>query len=102
MCNVVSLTDQFKYLNVWQIYILHLKIYPDYTTSEAISHTAYFHGLCSSIIRITVMLIIKQRHDNMKPLFKAYTLHKYFFDPETELALVWLKYFALQAECWKM
>ena len=59
MCNVVSLTDQFKYLNVWQIYILYLKIYPNYTKSQAISQTAYFHGLYSSIVLANVMLIIK-------------------------------------------
>lgn len=59
MCNVVSLTDQFKYLNVWQIYILYLKIYPNYAKSQAISQAAYFHGLYSSILLVTVMLIIK-------------------------------------------
>lgn len=45
MCNIFSLTDQLKYLNVWQIYILYLKLYPDYTKGHAIYQVAYFHGL---------------------------------------------------------
>lgn len=87
---VVNLTDQFKYLNVWQIYTLYLKRYPNYRKSQTISQTAYFHGLYSAVVLVTMVLINKYRHDNTKPLFKTYT--KYSFNPEAVLVLAWLKY----------